>query len=69
MNKEQFRYIFDTYFDSIRSFVYYRTSSEETADDIAQDVFMQFWEHRERFELSHAKALLYKMTSDSVVSY
>lgn len=69
MNKEQFRYIFDTYFDSIRSFVYYRTSSEETADDIAQDVFMQFWERRERFELSNVKALLYKMASDSVVSH
>lgn len=69
MNKEQFKNIFDSYFDSIRSFVYYRTSSEETAEDVAQDVFMQLWERRERLELQNIKALLYKMASDSVVSH
>lgn len=69
MNKEQFRHIFDSYFDSIRSYVYYRISSEETAEDIAQDVFMQLWERRERFELTNVKALLYKMASDRVVSH
>lgn len=69
MNKEQFRHIFDAYFDSIRSYVYYRTSSEQTAEDIAQDVFMQLWERRERFDLQNIKALLYKMASDMVVSH
>lgn len=69
MDKEQFKNIFDSYFDSIRSFVYYRTSSEQTAEDVAQDVFMQLWERRKRLELQNVKALLYKMASDSVVSH
>lgn len=69
MNKEQFKDIFDNHFDSIRSFVYFRTSSEQTAEDIAQDVFMQLWERRERLELKNVKALLYKMASDMVISH
>lgn len=69
MDKEQFKNIFNRYFDSLRGFVYYRTSNEDTAEDIAQDVFMQLWEKRERLEESNVKALLYKMASDRVISY
>lgn len=69
MDKEQFRNIFDSYFDPIRSFIYYRTSDEMVADDIAQDVFMQLWERRHRLELTNVKSLLYKMASDMVVSH
>lgn len=69
MNKEQFKHIFDSYFDSVRSFVYYRTSDEEMAEDVAQDIFMQLWERRDRLEIRNIKALLYKMASDNVVSH
>lgn len=69
MNKEQFKDIFDRYFDSIRGFIYYRTSDEEVAEDIAQDVFMQLWERRTKLDMLNVKALLYKIASDMVISY
>lgn len=69
MDKEQFKTIFDSYFDSLRGFVYYRTSCEELASDIAQDAFMQVWEKREQLDCSNIKALLYKMAADRVVSH
>ncbi|MCI1681143.1 MAG: RNA polymerase sigma-70 factor [Bacteroides sp.] len=69
MNKGDFQDIFNTYFEAIRRFVYYKTSDEQVAEDIAEDVFMQLWERRDRLELLNIKALLYKMASDNVVSY
>ena len=69
MNKDDFQDIFNTYFEVIRRFVYYKTSDEQVAEDIAEDVFMQLWERRDRLELLNIKALLYKMASDNVVSY
>jgi len=69
MNKDDFQDIFNTYFEAIRRFVYYKTSDEQVAEDIAEDVFMLLWERRDRLELLNIKALLYKMASDNVVSY
>lgn len=69
MNKSEFKHIFDTYFDPLRSFVYYRTADEKAAEDIVQDVFMRLWEKRARLDNSNIKALLYKMASDMVVSH
>ncbi len=69
MNKDDFQDIFNTYFEVIRRFVYYKTSDEQVAEDIAEDVFMQLWERRDQLEMLNIKALLYKMASDNVVSY
>ncbi len=69
LDKGEFKKIFDSHFDSLRSFIYFRTSDEQTAEDIAQDVFMRVWEKRESLDTSNIKALLYKMAKDKVVSY
>lgn len=69
MNKEEFKDIFDTYLDPIRSYVFYKTSDEELSQDIAQDVFMQVWRKRDRVDHSNIKLLLYKIASDLVVSH
>ncbi len=69
MNKEQFHQIFNTYFDSIRGYLYYKTSDESVAEDIAQNVFMKLWEHRERFDPNNIKPILYKIASDMAISH
>lgn len=68
LNQEQFKYLFDTYFDAIRNYLYFRSGDSELATDIAQECFMRVWEKRNGFKDPPTKALLYKIASDFFIS-
>lgn len=68
LSKTEFKQIFDSYFDTIRSFIFYRCGDADTASDIAQDVFMKIWEKREHMQIGEIKPLLYKIANDMVIS-
>lgn len=68
MTKEEFKYLFDTYFDSVRSYLYYRGAAADDASDIAQEVFMRLWEKQIDVDKQTAKRLLYKMAGDMFIS-
>jgi RNA polymerase sigma-70 factor (ECF subfamily) len=67
LNKVDFKQLFDTYFDEIRRFVFYRCGDEDTASDIAQDVFLKIWEKRDRLICEKMKPLLYKMANEKII--
>ncbi len=69
MTKEDFKEIFDRYFDSVRSYIYYRCGDTELATDIAQDAFMKIWEKNLPFDLKQNRGLLYKIAGDLFVSH
>jgi len=69
LSKEEFKVVYDSHFDAIRSFVFYRCGDIETASDIAQDVFLRVWEKRQTFNSHFIKPLLFKMVSDCYVSH
>lgn len=69
MTKEQFKSIFDLYFDDIRRYLYYRCGDTAVATDLAQDVFMVIWEKQMDLQPGKDKALLYKIAGDLYVSY
>jgi len=68
LNKEYFKYLFDTYFDTIRNYLYFRSGDSDLATDIAQECFMRVWEKRDGFKDPPGKALLYKMANDLFIS-
>lgn len=68
MTQEEFKGLFDKYFDSIRSYIYYRCGDTEMATDIAQDVFMQVWEKQFDIQGGKIKGLLYKMSGELFIS-
>ncbi len=68
MNQEQFKYLFDTYFDAIRNYLYFRSGDSELATDIAQESFMKVWEKRDSYKDPPNKALLYKMANNLFIS-
>ena len=68
MTKEEFKGLFDRYFDSVRSYLVYRGANKEQATDLAQDVFMRVWEKQLAVDQKTALRLLYKIASDMFVS-
>ncbi len=69
MVQQDFKILFDKYFDSVRSYLYYRCGDAELASDIAQEVFMRLWEKQLMPDLNKEKALLYKIASDLFISH
>ena len=65
----EFKSCFDQYFDPIRNYIYYRSSDEELATDIAQDAFLRIWEKQIPLDGANTKSLLYKIAGDLFLSH
>lgn len=68
MDKKDFKFLFDTYFDAIKNYVFYRIGDIDLATDITQDVFVRIWEKQMALEVNNAKYMLYKIAKDMLVS-
>lgn len=69
MTKEQFKTLFDLYFDDIRKYLYYRCGDTMISTDLAQDTFMRIWEKQMELLPGKDTGLLYKIASDLFVSF
>ena len=69
MTKEQFKTLFDLYFEDIRRYLYYRCGDTTVSTDLAQDTFMRIWEKQMILLPGKDKALLYKIAGDLFVSH
>lgn len=68
MTKEEFKYLFDKHFDSVRSYLFYRGAGMDEASDLAQDVFMRLWEKQIEVDPKTVIGLLYKIAGDMYIS-
>lgn len=68
MNREDFKLLFDTYFDAIKNYLFYRIGDIDIATDITQDVFVRIWEKQMKLDMNSAKYMLYKIARDMLVS-
>ncbi len=64
-----FRSIFDQYYESIRSFAYYKTGDVDFADDIVQEVFLKIWTNRKEVKDDTVKSLLYTIASNIIKNH
>ncbi len=69
MSKENFKLLFDNYFNSVRSYLFYRGADREQASDIAQDVFLKVWEKQLDIDMKTALRLLYKIAGDMFITH
>ena len=69
MTKEQFKTLFDLYFDDIRRYLYYRSGDTTVSTDLAQDTFMRIWEKQMDLLPEKDTGLLYKIAGDLFVSH
>jgi RNA polymerase sigma-70 factor (family 1) len=59
-----FEKIFNTWYEAIRNFLYYKTGDVKTAEDIAQDVFLKVWEKRDEIRQETIKSFLYTLANN-----
>jgi len=69
VTKEQFKTLFDLYFDDIRRYLYYRCGDTTVSTDLAQDTFMRVWEKQMVLLPERDTGLLYKIAGDLFVSH
>lgn len=49
---DSFRYFFDRYYDDLCNFVHVYLHDQVLAEEIVQDIFVYFWENREKLKIS-----------------
>jgi len=69
LTKEIFKALFDTHFDAVRSYVFYRSGDTELATDVAQDTFLKIWEKQMQPDGKNIKGLLFKIAGDIFISH
>ena len=68
MTREEFNYLFNTYFEDVRRYVFYKSGDEDAATDIAQDTFLRLWEKQMNIRMETAKNLLLKIANDLFIT-
>ncbi len=68
MTQLEFKKIFDLYFASVRSYIFYRTGNQDLANDVAQETFLKIWEKHNSINNKKVKGLLFKIACDIYVS-
>lgn len=68
LKKEDFKLLFDSYFEDVRRYIFYRSGDEDLATDVAQDTFMKIWEKRDNIDTKKVKGLLFKIANDLFIS-
>jgi len=69
VTKEEFKNLFDLYFEDIRRYLYYRCGDTTVSTDLAQDTFMRIWEKQMDLQAEKDVGLLYKISGDLFVSH
>jgi RNA polymerase sigma-70 factor, ECF subfamily len=70
-NAEAFAALYDGYFERIYRYVYFRVADEQTAEDLASQVFLKAWENLSRYKPSGAPFLawLYTIARNAVIDH
>ena len=69
LTEEDFKMIYNTHFDNLRRYLYYRSGDQDLSEDIAQNVFMKIWKKKIDTTKGNIKSLLFKMGTDEFISY
>lgn len=69
-NEEVFEYVFLSYYNELCSYASCILKSNDTAEEIVQDVFVKLWENRKEFTIKLSlKAYLYRSVHNQCINY
>jgi len=69
LTAEEFKNLYNHYFESIRNYIFYRSGNKDLASDISQETFIKVWKKRSEIKKENIKALLYKISRDEFISW
>jgi RNA polymerase sigma-70 factor (ECF subfamily) len=69
MNIDDFRSLFDQYYQGLKSFIYYKIGDIEAAEDIVQEVFLKLWDKRESIEMKTVKSFLFTIANNMSINH
>ena len=69
LTAEEFKNLYNLYFEAIRNYIYYRSGNKDLASDICQETFIKVWKKRTEINKENIKALLYKIAGDEFINY
>lgn len=61
---EEFKKLFDTLYDGLRKFLYYKSGNMEQAEDLAQESFFILWKKRENIDPEKVKSYLFTIANN-----
>lgn len=68
ISSKEYRELFNEYYDSIRNFLYFKTSDSNLAEDVAQDAFLKLWEIRDKIDLKTVRSWLYTVAGNMAIN-
>lgn len=68
LTAKEFEHFFDSYYTSVRNFLYYKCSDAELSEDTAQDAFVKLWETRNRIDKTSLKAYVYTIAGNLLIN-
>jgi len=69
-NKKSFELIFKTYYYRLCTYAYSYTRQLETAEDLVKDVFVSFWNNREKLEIKTSlSGYLFRAVRNSSINF
>lgn len=61
---EDFRKLFDSLYDGLRKFLYYKSGNMEQAEDLAQESFLILWKKRDNIDPDKVKSYLFTIANN-----
>jgi len=69
-NTEAYGYFYDKYVKKVYSFVLFKVSDKEVAEDLTQDIFLKTWQHIvDKKELKSFQAFIFRVARNSIIDH
>ena len=64
-SKSWFQQVFHLHYDYIRNYLFYLSGDVDLSEDLAQDVFLQLWENRDKIKQESIRPYLFTIARNS----
>ncbi len=64
----EFKTLFDTWYEPLKNFIYYKCGNHTIAEEIAQETFLRVWEKRDGVKMETASAYMYKIANNLFIN-
>ncbi|MFY0601573.1 MAG: sigma-70 family RNA polymerase sigma factor [Cyclobacteriaceae bacterium] len=68
-SKADLKEAYETYFEGLRNFLYYKTGDIQLSEDLVQEVFVKIWAKRDEINKETIKSLLFTMGNNLAINY